>query len=92
MDDQVSYNQAKRRVRRLRGFYLHLTIYVLVNALLLAINLVTSPSILWFFWPLLGWGIGIVAHAVSVFGTGPFLGKEWEERKIKQLMDRGESK
>ena len=88
MDDQASYDAARKRVRQLKGFYVHLTVYVFVNALLLVINLVTSPGALWFYWPLLGWGIGIVAHAASVFGTGRFLGKEWEERKIKELMEK----
>ena len=42
-------------------------------------------------WPLLGWGLGIVAHAASVFAGFTFLGREWEERKIKDLMDKGKS-
>jgi len=88
MDDQAAYDAAKKRVRQLRGFYVHLIVYVLVNAPLVGINLATSPGALWFYWPLLGWGIGIVAHAASVFGTGRFLGKEWEERKIKELMEK----
>ena len=88
MDDQARYAAARKRVRQLRGFYVHLTVYVLVNVLLLVINLASSPGVLWFYWPLLGWGIGIVAHAASVFGTGRFLGKEWEERKIRELMEK----
>jgi len=89
LDDQASYQRARKRVRQLRGFYVHLTVYLLVNTFLLIINLLTSPGTLWFYWPLLGWGIGIVAHAASVFGTGKFLGKEWEEQKIKELMSKG---
>ncbi|HLC27313.1 MAG TPA: 2TM domain-containing protein [bacterium] len=88
MDDQVRYEQAKKRVRQIEGFYVHLAVYVLVNAFLLVINLVASPNSLWFYWPLLGWGIGIVAHAASVFGSGRFWGRDWEERKIKELMDK----
>ena len=91
MDDQVRYEQAKKRVRQIEGFYVHLAVYVLVNAFLLVINLVASPNSLWFYWPLLGWGIGIVAHAASVFGSGRFWGRDWEERKIKELMDKGRS-
>ena len=91
MDDTARYNAAKLQVQRLRGFYIHLSVYVLVNVLLLAINLATAPDHLWFYWPLLGWGVGIAAHAASVFGTGRFLGKAWEERKIKELMDKNPS-
>jgi hypothetical protein len=74
MDDQEIYRRAKRRVGQIKGFYVHATVYVLVNALLIIINLLTSPDRLWFFYPLLGWGIGLAAHGLSVFGLGGFLG------------------
>ncbi len=92
MDEQARYDQAKKHVQELKGFYRHLSSYVLINAFLIAINLITSPNELWFYWPLFGWGIGIIAHAVSVFGGARFLGKEWEERKIRELMDKDKSK
>jgi 2TM domain len=58
----------ERRVARARiAFGIHLTVYALVNALLIGINLDTSTEHLWFKWPLLGWGIGILAHAVVTF-------------------------
>ena len=56
----------------------------------MVINLLTSPAYLWFFWPMLGWGIGVVFHGLKVFNYMPFLGKEWEEQKIKEFMDREE--
>ena len=80
------YQKALERVRMLRGFYIHLVTYVLINALLFLINIVTSPDILWFYWPLLGWGIGIVMHAFYVYGFGGWLGSDWEEKKIKEIM------
>lgn len=48
------------------GFFFHFSAYVLVNAILIAVNLLTTPNQLWFFWPLLGWGIGILAHGLAV--------------------------
>jgi len=51
-------------------------------------NIITSPGALWFYWPLLGWGIGIAIHGLSVFVFGQFFGSEWEERKIKEIMDK----
>ena len=63
-------------------------IYVLVNIFLLLNNLLTDPSSLWFYWPLLGWGIGLAAHAFLVFAAGGTLGKEWEERKIREIMEQ----
>jgi hypothetical protein len=44
-----------------RGFRNHLIVYVAVNLLLLVVNLLTTPGRLWFVWPLVGWGIGLVA-------------------------------
>ena len=92
MTDELSYDDARRRVLKLKGFYIHLAAFVLVNLLLLFINLMTSPGRLWFYWPLLGWGIGLVAHGVSVFGGAGYLGKDWEERKIRELMARSRGK
>jgi len=81
------YERARQHVKALRGFYIHFGIYLLVNAGLVVVNLLTSPGELWFYWPLLGWGIGVAVHAFAVFAHGPF-GAEWEERKIRRLMER----
>ena len=90
-EQEARYQNAKRRVETLKGFYVHLTVYVLVNLLLFTINVLTSPESLWFFWPLLGWGIALALHALRVFGTGRSLGAEWQERKIDELMEKGEN-
>ena len=59
--------EAERRVNARYGFYVHATVYAVVNALLAAINLMWSRSTLWFVWPLLGWGIGLFFHGFGVF-------------------------
>jgi len=87
--EENEYQKAKKRVEEIRCFYAHLGTYALVNSLLFLLNMTTSPDILWFYWPLLGWGIGIVVHAVYVFGPGRWFGQDWEEKKIKEIMDRG---
>src|SRR3954462_2017239 len=58
--------EAKRIIRR-RVFYLHLSIYVMTNLLLFAIWLLAGAGFPWFVFPLLGWGIGLVAHGVAAF-------------------------
>jgi hypothetical protein len=88
-EEGIKYQRAKKRVEALRGFYTHLGVYVLVNIVLFLINIVTSPDSLWFFWPLLGWGIAIVVHAFSVFGSGRLFGADWEEKKIREIMGEG---
>lgn len=75
-------------VRKLKGFYLHLAQYVVVIAALCAINLLTTPHRLWFYWPALGWGIGILAHAAAIFGWLPFLGVDWEKRQVEKRLGR----
>jgi hypothetical protein len=87
----MRYQNAKKRVEALRGFYVHLTVYVVVNLFLFALNVLTSPGRLWFFWPLLGWGLAVALHALRVFGSGRGFGAEWEEKKIKELMQEGET-
>jgi uncharacterized membrane protein YdbT with pleckstrin-like domain len=49
------------------GFFLHLTAYLAVNAILMLVNLLFTPQTLWFIWPLMGWGIGILAHGLAVY-------------------------
>ena len=93
-EQETRYQNAKKRVEALKGFYTHLTVYVLVNLLLFTINVLTSPDSLWFYWPLMGWGIAVAVDAYSVgalrvFGAGGRFGAEWEERKINELMEQG---
>ena len=82
------YKAAKSRVWQLRGFYTHLSTFIVVNLFLLAVNLLTDRHSLWFYWVLLGWGIGLAAHAIQVYAGGTWFGRDWEERKIRELMDR----
>lgn len=55
------------RILQNRAFRVHLIIYAVVNVLLIILNLATSPDKLWFYWPLVGWGIGLIAHAFGVY-------------------------
>jgi hypothetical protein len=88
-DDRIT--RARKRVHDLRGFYVHVAIYVVVISGIALINWVVSPGTWWVIWPMVGWGIGLGAHAVSVFFEGSLLGPEWEERKTRELLnhDRG---
>ena len=85
------YQRAQKQVEEIKGFYGHLVSFVLVMLFLLFINLRYSPQYLWFFWPLLGWGMGLFFHGLKAFNYTPFLGKDWENRKIKEFMDKDKS-
>ncbi|HHI30336.1 MAG TPA: 2TM domain-containing protein [Candidatus Methanoperedenaceae archaeon] len=58
-----------------RDFSVHLVAYVIVNAMLIAINFIYSPDDIWFFYPLIGWGIGISMH--YLFGV------RWIQKELK---------
>ena len=90
-DEAEMERQAREHVSALRGFYRHLAAYVAVNLLLLAINLVTAPDKLWFYWPLLGWGIGLSAHAIRTFAM-PSFDRDWEERKVAEYKERARAR
>ncbi|MDZ4051748.1 MAG: 2TM domain-containing protein, partial [Phenylobacterium sp.] len=53
---------ALAHVRKVKDFYIHLTQYLIVIPILAGINLVGYPQYLWFVWPALGWGLGVLAH------------------------------
>lgn len=85
--DDPKLRRAKQHVAALKGFYIHATVFALVMSGLIGINFATGAP-WWFQWPLLGWGIGVVGHAVAVFSPVRMLGRSWEERKIKEQMDK----
>ena len=87
-NDQERYERAKGRVEILRGFYVHAIVFVIVNLGLAAYNLAMNPDRIWFIYVLGGWGIGLIAHGAYALGSGRFLGEAWQERKIREEMDR----
>ena len=86
-EQDTKYKKAKAKVEALKGFYVHLGVYIIINLGLFIINMLASPGRLWFFWPLIGWGIAIILHALRVFGPGRYLGADWEEEKIREIME-----
>jgi hypothetical protein len=88
MENQETYEKAKKRVEAKIGFYIHLAVYVGVNGLLIVINLTTSPHSLWFKWPLLGWGIGLFFHGISIFVFSGRKFKEIKEKMVEEEMKR----
>lgn len=67
----MGYSASGKSAKLRRGFLIHLTAYAAVNVMLVGINLVTNPDKLWFYWPLMGWGIGILAHGIAVYSCRP---------------------
>lgn len=93
-NDEEKLAKAKKRVEEIKGFYVHLTIYILVNLFLLlgAVGVFENgfaglhmPSWGYFTTPFF-WGIGVLAHALFVFNIRMF--KNWEERKIREYLEK----
>ena len=91
--DNQKYLRAKKKVKAIKGFYVHFMVYLAVNAFILLAQAFSgggwgiflewhSYSTLFF------WGIGIGFHAFGVFGMDLIFGTKWENRKIKEMMDK----
>lgn len=92
-DKQKRLERAKKRVKKIKGFYSHALVYVVINLMIVIINVQNlGPDESYFqyenFFTLFFWGIGLAVHGLSVFLPNFILGKNWEERKIKAIMER----
>ena len=85
------YLQAKEQVAEIKKFYGSLMSYVLVIGALAALNYYTNNfRYPWFLWAALGWGVGLLFQAAKAFNWNPIVSKDWENRKIKEFMEREE--
>jgi len=87
--EELRYLRAKKKVKQIKEFYGHLLVYCIVVPTLIFLNLKFTPQFHWFWFSMLGWGIGLASHGLQTFGGYKlFLGEDWEERKIKELMEK----
>lgn len=87
MNNQKQYEQAKERLKAKYGFYVHLSVYLAVNLLLIIINLSNLSEGFWFVYPLMGWGIGLFFHALGVFlnvGKGAMITDKMIEKEMNK--------
>src|SRR5690606_8485399 len=81
----------KVRAKKMRDFYSNLTAYILVIPFLAWINYRVSVGFPWIVFPVVGWGIGVIIHGMEAYNYHPILGKDWEQRKMKELMKKDNS-
>jgi hypothetical protein len=89
--DEIKYQEAVKRVKRIKGFYTHALIYLVINIMIFVVNVQSSTEGIFHlknFSTAIFWGIGLVAHGMSVFMPSLILGKNWEDKKIKELMEK----
>ena len=100
--NEQNYIRAKKRVKEIRGFYIHLIVYIIINIFISGVIIfgltqsgdtfseaITNFGVYstWLFW-----GIGMFFHWLGVFGFKSLgFGKDWEEKKIKEIMDKDKS-
>lgn len=74
---------AQRRAKAKMGWYIHASVYTLVNLLLVTLS--ASSGRYWAVFPALGWGLGLLVHGVVVFRL---VGGHWHERMVQIERDR----
>ncbi len=95
--ESPEYRQALKKVKALKGFYGHLAGYLIVNLVILIVStreegFVEGLQDLSNYFTAFFWGIGLLAHAAAVFMPNILFGREWEERKIKEFMEKEKGK
>jgi hypothetical protein len=82
MTEEEIYQKARKRVAEKKDLLIHFAVYIVVNFVLVVIWAVTGANYPWFWWPLGGWGIGIVFHFLGVFVFDREMG--WERKAIEK--------
>lgn len=97
VDENEKRRRAKKKIEEIKGFYLHLTIYIIINLFITIKNVIGSfqdgKSFWEAFWDFgnyavwILWGTGLVFHGIYTFDYSPFFSKEWEERQIRKYVE-----
>ncbi len=98
--EEQKYILAKKRVEKIKGFYIHFAVYVAVNIFISGIivfgltndsdseyNFAEAITHFGTYSTWLFWGIGLFFHWLGVFGSNLFFGKDWEKKQIEKYMD-----
>lgn len=84
---EKKYARAKERVEKIKEFYIHFAIYLIMVPVFIWLNVRSTPFP-WAIFPIAGWGFGVLGHASEAFDYNPFLGRKWEERKLREFMEK----
>ena len=86
MDD--AREEARRYVRRKRILSTVVGIWLALCLMWFTIDLLDDSSSWWFYWPMLGTGIGVAVTAIVLLGMGGLFGVEWERRETERYLRR----
>jgi transcriptional regulator with XRE-family HTH domain len=79
---------ALTRIRRVRGFYVHLMQYGITIAVLAVANDLLVPHYPFVLWVALMWGIAVGFHGLRAFDRIPLLNGGWEKRQVEKYLGR----
>jgi hypothetical protein len=86
------YLKAKKRVKKIKGFYTHLTVYSFIIPTIIFVNLKFEPHFHWFWFSALGWGTGLLLHWFNAFGFNLLgIGDNWEDKKVEEIMQENKN-
>lgn len=80
------YEWARERAEAIQGLYIHILVYLVVNACLFGINWFSrgDEGGWWFYWATLGWGVGLAVHTLVV--AAPVFSSEWVDRRARRMV------
>lgn len=91
-EEEKLYKEARKRVRRKKSYYSAIISYFAVCTFLTFLNWYTQRDEetihWWVIWVWFGWGIGMFFYTISFFKSGVIFGQDWEDRKIKEEMEK----
>ena len=91
--EEIQYQEALQRVKKIKGFYSHLLVYIVINLMIVIVNIqALSDGESYFklenFFTAFFWAIGLLAQALSTFMPHWIFGKSWEDKKIREFMEK----
>ena len=75
-------------VNNLKAFHMNWITFIIIMPFLYVLNIKLSPDFLWVVIVGIGWGFGIVLHALVMFGLFSIFGGAWEQREFQKYMNR----
>lgn len=91
--DNIKLQRAKERVEEIKTFYSKVMSAIVTIIIVAAINYYLNEwRYAWFLWVVFGLSISLFLKAIKIFNFNPFLGRDWEERKMKEFLNQEENK
>lgn len=83
---EQEYLDARKRVEDIQKFYRNLATYIVCIIFFVILDWFDNHRFDWFFWPALGWGIGVTIHGLKVFS--PFNSNRWKDKMIQKELEK----